>query len=289
MEKMNILLTADENYLYPIRVMLQSLFLNNPDDTFDVYLQHDNIPRRELERLEDFCAWHGSSFHPVAVPGEVFDGAPTRGYLTKAMYYRLLAHQALPADLERILYLDPDTLILNPIRELYETGLDGCLYAGCIHTGLTNLSGQVNKARLNTYEAEGYYNSGVLVMNLAAQRGQVREADILAYVDAHRYELILPDQDILNGLYGDKIKSLDDSLYNYDVHKYETYRMVSAGEKNIDWVMRNTVVIHFCGKDKPWLKPNRNRLGILHKHYSALMERTMRRMEPALTGQGIAI
>jgi len=131
----------------------------------------------------------------------------------------------------------------------------------------------VNKIRLNTYETDGYFNSGVLLMNLRAQRNEIREEDIFRYVSEHKLELILPDQDILNGLYGSRIMPLDDSLYNYDAHRYETYRMISSGEKDVDWVMRNTVILHFCGKNKPWIKPNRSRFGILHKHYAALADR----------------
>ena len=33
---MNILVTLDRNYLHPLRVMLGSLYLNNPGETFDV-------------------------------------------------------------------------------------------------------------------------------------------------------------------------------------------------------------------------------------------------------------
>jgi lipopolysaccharide biosynthesis glycosyltransferase len=59
------------------------------------------------------------------------------------MYYRLLAYKFLPPDLERILYLDPDILVINPIRELYETDIDGYLYAAAYHdmlpiSGITN-------------------------------------------------------------------------------------------------------------------------------------------------------
>jgi len=34
------------------------------------------------------------------------------------MYYRLLAFKFLPEELDRILYLDPDILVINPIDEL---------------------------------------------------------------------------------------------------------------------------------------------------------------------------
>lgn len=48
------------------------------------------------------------------------------------------------------------------------------------------MSDYVNKIRLSNYEAESYYNSGVLLMNLPQMREEMRPADIFAY--AREYE-----------------------------------------------------------------------------------------------------
>lgn len=54
---MNILLTLDENYLLPCKVMLDSLFASNPAETdVNVYLLHSAIPAEKLEELASFCA-----------------------------------------------------------------------------------------------------------------------------------------------------------------------------------------------------------------------------------------
>jgi len=275
MKPINILVTLDENYISPLQSMLKSLFLNNPGEEFHIYLIHDSLQGKQLDSLSNYCAYHGASLFPIVVNEELFADAPVFRHLKKAMYYRLLAFRLLPAELDKALYLDPDTLVINPIWGLYKTDLTGCLYGACIHTGISNITEKVNKIRLNTYETEGYFNSGVLLMNLSEQRKNISEEEIYAYINEHKLELILPDQDILNVLYGDKILPLDDSLYNYDAHRYETYRMVSSGEKDIDWIMRHTVILHFCGKNKPWIKPSRSRFGILYKHYAALSERTL--------------
>ena len=39
------------------------------------------------------------------------------------MYYRLLAPHLLPGQVDRVLYLDPDILVINPIRPLWDTDL----------------------------------------------------------------------------------------------------------------------------------------------------------------------
>ena len=62
---MNILVTLDRNYLHPLRVMLGSLYLNNPGEAFDVYLVGDGLTAEDLASLEALCAPHGA-LHPVA-------------------------------------------------------------------------------------------------------------------------------------------------------------------------------------------------------------------------------
>jgi UDP-glucose:(galactosyl)LPS alpha-1,2-glucosyltransferase len=264
---MNILVTLDRNYLHPLRIMLGSLFFNNPHETFAVYLVGDGLTAEDLAGLSSLCAPR-HTLHPIKVPETLFAGAPVVRYYSRAMYYRLLAAQLLPKDLCRVLYLDPDILVIGPVAPLYETELHGGLMAAASHTGLLSaLSGQVNRLRLDNYEAEAYFNSGVLVMDLAAMRQSVRPADIYAYAQEHEDLLILPDQDILNGLYGGEIFQVDDSLWNYDARKYERYWLTSQGEKDMDWVMTHTAILHFCGKNKPWNPGYMGYFSALYKHY----------------------
>ena len=270
---MNILVTLDRNYLPPLRVMLGSLLRNDPRETFDIYTIGDGLRPEDWAGLEALCAGRGR-IHPVEVPSDLFAGAPVARYWTRAMYYRLLAAELLPRSLDRVLYLDPDILVINPVRALYDTDLEGDLMAAATHTGLlAGITDPVNRLRLENYEAEAYYNSGVLLMDLTAMRREVRPADIFGYAREHADILLLPDQDVLNGLYGGQILGVDDSLWNYDARRFDRYLLVSQGEKDMDWVMDHTSLLHFCGKRKPWNRSYQGRFSALYKHYQRLVER----------------
>lgn len=272
---MNILLTLDRNYLLPLRVLLVSLFMNNPGEAFDIYVIQDGFTQADHESVASLCARFQASYHPLAANESWFCGAPTLRYYSRAMYYRLLAARILPESLDRILYLDPDMLVIGPVRPLYETDMDENLYAACIHRGLVDLSTPVNKIRLSTYETEGYFNSGMLLMNLTRIRKHVLPQVIFDYVRENRALLVLPDQDVLNGLYGQHILALDEQLYNYDVRKYREYRLLSSGEHDAAWVMENTVILHFCGKRKPWKCRAGSRFFMLYRHYMQLVSRIL--------------
>ena len=270
---MNILVTLDRNYLMPFEVMLCSLLINHPGETMDVYLISQDVTQADLCAAQHLCARFGARLHLIGVGEDCFCGAPTLRYYSRAMYYRLLAAQLLPKELDRILYLDPDILVIGSLRALYDMPMGDHLYAAAMHAGLINLSGPVNHIRLQNYDSKGYYNSGVLLMNLEAARREVRTEDILAYVEENRSILILPDQDVLNGLYGARILPIDECLYNYDARKYREYLLASQGQKDMRWVAAHTAVVHFCGKKKPWNSRYRGRFALLYRHYMQLTRR----------------
>lgn len=271
MDRIQLLCALDANYLPQLRVLLTSIRLNNPGETFGLYLMHSGLPERELEGLERWCGEAGWEFHSVSVDAALFDGAPVTAQYPREMYYRLLAGQMLPESLSRVLYLDPDILVINPLRELWETDMQGNMFAAAAHTGKTELANNVNRIRLGT--DHDYYNSGVLLIDLERCRSEVSPDELFAFVREHRRELVMPDQDLLNAVYGDSILPLDDALWNYDARNFNNYVLRSTGGQDMSWVMENTAILHFCGKAKPW-KPNYiYRFGVLYRHYERLAER----------------
>ncbi|NLW09374.1 MAG: glycosyltransferase family 8 protein [Firmicutes bacterium] len=265
---MNILVTLNSNYIKPLKVMLWSLFFNNRGRDFHVYLIHSSLTPQELEDLREYINSSGHEFSVIKIPAKYFADAPVVKHYSQEMYYRLLAHRFLPEDLDRILYLDPDILVINPINELYETEMKGYLYAASYHKRA--LVKGINMIRLKAYEMQEYFNSGVLLMNLPLHREKIREEEIFAYLEKNRNRLILPDQDLLNALYSKEIKKVDEVLYNYDTRFYYYYRIQSNGRVNMDYIMDNTVILHFCGKKKPWQEQYTGEFHSLYKHYERL-------------------
>jgi len=107
-------------------------------------------------------------------------------------------------------------------------------------------------------------------MNLQLQREKVKEQQIYEFVEENKKRLILPDQDILNGLYSKEIKNVDEILYNFDARFYHYYRLENKNKVDMDYIIRNTSIIHFCGKKKPWHKNYAGPFHSLYKHYEKL-------------------
>lgn len=262
---LNILVTLNSNYIKPLKVMLYSLFTNNKGEEFSIYLMHSSLTKDELDDLNRYMDSHRQKLIVININDYHFKNAPVLFHYTKEMYYRLLAHKFLPQSLDKILYLDPDILVINQVGELYNTDIGGYLYAAAYHD-LIAIKG-INRLRLIPYDIDAYYNSGVLLMNLELHRQQVDEQSIYDFVENNRSKLIMPDQDIINAMYAKKIKSLDEKLYNYDVRYYNYNKIKTDGMYDMEHIMMNTVILHFCGKKKPWRKGYNGRFHSLYKHY----------------------
>lgn len=271
---MNLLLTLDENYLLPCKVMLYSFFANNSgENDVTIYLLHSNISTEKLDELSNYCSTFGAVLKPISVDASLFENAPTNKRYPKEMYYRLLSPLILPQELDRVLYLDPDILIINSLRPLWEMNLYGKTFAAASHTGLTEMANGINQMRLDT--SHEYFNSGVMLIDLNDARKTVILEDVFRCVREHEKELILPDQDVFNILYGKQTMPVDDVIWNYHVRNYPKYLVRSTGKHDLNWVMQNTAVLHFCGKNKPWREEYKNPFGILYLHY---MNLTMRKL-----------
>ena len=271
MDTIALLTTLDEHYLPPLQVLLTSLAVNDPGETFALYLLNSDIPEASLLGVRRQCEAQGYPFFPIQVDDSLFHDAPVTPQYPKEMYYRLLAPHLLPGHVGKVLYLDPDILVINPLRPLWETELEGSLFAAAAHTQKTELANSINKLRLGT--GQNYYNSGVLLMDLDAGRREIEPREVFRYVERHRKELLLPDQDVLNALYGGRILPLEDVLWNYDARNYSSYLLRSGGVCDLPWVMEHTAILHFCGKAKPWKPKYMHRFGILYQHYAQLTRR----------------
>lgn len=177
-----------------------------------------------------------------------------------------------------MLYLDPDILVINPLTPLWETELQGNLFAAASHTTVNDLVNGINQIRLKT--DQDYYNTGVLLMDLDRGRTDIHPQEIFQHVQEHGSELLLPDQDVFNTLYGAKTLWIDDALWNYDARYYPGYLLRSNGAYHMDWVMQNTAILHFCGKRKPWKKAYAGRFATLYKHYNVLAHRNAEATPP---------
>lgn len=271
----NILVTVDENYLPYLNTMLSTLVRFNPGCVFDVYLLHTSIGQSALEPTEKVLGNAGRLI-PIEVHDRRLEDAPTTSRYPKEIYYRIFAARYLPDTLDRVLYLDPDLVVNGSITPLYQMDLENYYFAAASHTGA--FLQKMNILRLDMEEDSPYINSGVMLMNLSLLRKEQNFEDIFQFIEKRKSLLVLPDQDIISGLYGSRIYALDAFRYNMTERLYQ---MHAPFEKSLDlnWVRENSVIIHYCGRNKPWKE---NYIGQLNVFYKEAREALMINSQHAL-------
>ena len=268
---LEIVVTCDEGYLGPLRTMLLSLRANNRAENIRVWILHRGIPQVVLESLAVFCGRIKIELAPRMVDQALFAHARSSERYPQEMYYRMVAPHVIDADIDRALYLDPDILIINPLTPLFDIVLGDCVFAAASHTDAVHAATALNNVRLNTNEV--YFNTGVILMDIRRAKALIDPDEIFAFAREHERKLLFPDQDIFNALYGERTLPVPDQVWNYDARKYPDNIIRTGGEATLDWVMNNTAILHFCGRDKPWAPKHRGQFAALYKHYATLARR----------------
>ena len=266
----NILVTLDENYIPYLNVMLSTLIRSNPGCVFHVYLLHSSISKQALKATEKMLFKAGGCLIPIKADYLALDEAPTTSRYPQEIYYRIFAARYLPETLDRVLYLDPDLVLNGSILPLYQTSMEEYYYAAASHIDGLGLLHKFNELRLDMDDNSPYINSGVLLMNLSLLRKEQDYADVFHFIEKRKSHLVFPDQDIISSLYGSKIYTLDPFRYNMTEW---LYRVHSPFEKSLDlnWVRKHSIIIHYCGRNKPWKENYIGDLDVFYKEAVAKM------------------
>ena len=277
---MNILYTTDDTFIPQTAASCASVLENNTgsrDICFYIMALHVSAENREA--LTRFVNSRSSSMRKRSV--RFIDLADMESYFdfpfeitgwNPIVLARLLAGQLLPPQIDRILYLDADTIVRADLRPLYETDLMGCPLGACIEP--TCDPGR--KAALGLRHMP-YYNAGVLLIDLKAWRAQKAGEQVITFYREMGGKLFANDQDAINGALRGKIRTLSPTwnyhntydLYRYRLlRKYCDYPVPSRAEIRI--IRRDPAIIHFLGEDRPWRAGCTHRFRGEYRHYLSL-------------------
>ena len=163
------------------------------------YLHAPGLRRASRRRLQRVAEDSGGEIVFWPVEDTQVAGLRVHDYFTSAMWYRILLPELLP-DVERVLYLDVDTLALDSIAPLWEVDLGGAL-VGAVTNVFEPGRWDAHTAALGVEQAD-YFNSGVLLLHLAEMRRSDTVAELRRVAAERAGQLLWPDQDVLNLVLG---------------------------------------------------------------------------------------
>lgn len=271
---MNILLTINKKYVKFVNILLNSIQLSNKDTKFDVYILHRELDIEDKNIIESGLDLNKFNIKMIKIDEEEVKNFPQyQKRYPKEIYFRLFATKYLPENINKILYLDSDTLVINKLDELYNMDFEGNFYIATTH--VKKILRKINEVRLRIDDDVPYINTGVLLINLKELRKIDVQKEVCEFVENNSKKLMLPDQDIITALYGNKIKIVDALRYNLGDRDLNLYNLNHIKDPiGLKWVKENTVIIHYYGRNKPWNKNYRGKLGVFYYRLERILRGT---------------
>ena len=155
----------DEGYLLPLRVMLVSLKAHlNPSYRPVLFLLNTSLGADQLKTIAALVETQSI----VPSPAATFMLPRSPRFIAETAFPLLLS-DLLPESLERVLFLDPDVLVLDDIASIWETDISNNSVAAVADQAIPLCSsprGVKDRRSLGIPDSAPYFNAGVMLINL---------------------------------------------------------------------------------------------------------------------------
>lgn len=249
MSEINVLYCFDTKFWHMAAVSMQSMLASAARDTRITFYCMVAPHTRGKHKLEKVIKNHpcgaGLVWREIKPSENPFQSYEYSRW-SPVIFYRCFAHRVFP-DIDRLLYLDSDTLICRDLTELFNTDLGDCALGAVRDLAPTNdkyhIQGRYVKDFSEKYLNNGeYYNSGVLLMDLK----KMEECEKLLLTST--VPLFYPDQDLINAALQEKIKSLP---LKYNLAPGLRVPKIFPEEQAKEALLGGHVIVH-CYSVKPY-------------------------------------
>lgn len=259
---------SDEAFSRPLAVALYSTFKHlRPGQKVTLYLIDGGLSSKSRSRLQRVVSRMSpaTAIHFIAPEPHQMHYLQGARHISVATYLRLFIPELLPAEIDRVLYLDCDILVQSDVSELYHGGTAGCAVAAtrdyAVATVSHPFSGVKDWQKLGIAPDSPSFNAGILLLDLRVWREQQIAAKVVEYAVQHAGTLGNCDQDALNAILAFNWHRVDErwnvqyalfyvqELPLHDAATAEFYALLGRERPRL-W--REAKIFHFTGTPKPW-------------------------------------
>lgn len=267
-KNMNVMYAADENYAEIMAVSIKSMMLTNKWEKIHFYLVEDGISDENRKKLTEMITGDGNEVSFIAKPD-------IRGILgvelktlrwSDSAYSRLFLKELFGREtkIEKILYMDCDTLIVDSLEELWNTDVSDALGAACLEC-MSNM----HKKIIGAMPKDNYINTGMLLLNVKrwiAEDIQKTEAD---FIRKYHGKTEYVDQGVINGTVSNRFILVNPRYnmtalgYDFTYEEMQIYRKPSFGYSREEWntAVEAPAVVHFTTSFlsvRPWYEGSKH-------------------------------
>jgi lipopolysaccharide biosynthesis glycosyltransferase len=235
---------------------LTSIFQNNQKNVFHFHVIVKGISNEEKTRIKEFVQKHHGAIFFYSVSEALLKdfSVPKDPRYSTVIYYRFFFQKLVPAKVERLLFIDVDTLVIGKLKPLFDLNLGDKPVAAVIDIATES------RPDLNISD-KTYFNAGVMLINQPEwERQEISEKSIQFLKEFPDTRWL--DQDALNVALQNKWYRLPDR-YNIQFHHVPT----DLAKENYKSFLEDKVIIHYSLEHKPWNILGKNKLRYLYHDF----------------------
>ncbi|MBR5154551.1 MAG: glycosyltransferase family 8 protein [Alphaproteobacteria bacterium] len=252
----NITLITDSRYTVPTSIVMYSAIKNKcPNSIYNFYIITENTTPADNDFMMRLKNLAPESVNINLIPRQEPD-LPFEN-MQRFLQYKVGMHKIYLSEIlhnvDKVIYMDGDTIVLKDLQELFDIDVND-VYASVAKDGIYYRFPKEMK-ELGLDKRGFYFNSGVMLHNLANQRKDNIVNKLVEYVKTN--EDFYGDQDVLNVVLGDKLKLMSyrynciSTFFEADDLNFLSDYFGEALPKDTFYIYENSTIIHYAG-DKPW-------------------------------------
>jgi lipopolysaccharide biosynthesis glycosyltransferase len=246
----NILFCVDGRFWQHVGVAIASLLTHNPQNTFRIVIATaDEINEEMADQIKALARRFGNATVEVTQYRALDhrEALPTHSHLTFAAYLRLFMTEFLDPSIDKLIYLDSDVLVVSDISELWQMEL-GEAYVGAALEPYD----RAQRDPLGFGPKDPYFNSGVMLINLAKWRAENVIPRFFDFAGLNRDKLHSPDQDVINSVFRGHILNIGYEWNWQALFVRFLPSQLNMSDEQYARLKRSPRLVHYTSGYKPW-------------------------------------
>lgn len=256
MNHLKVAYSCNDGYVMQTEISLYSLLFNNSEfEEITIYLIGKDMSAQNIRSIKEICAAFHRNFKYINFDDIAYDlklsniGRHIETIYTKIFFSRI-------PNLDRILYLDSDTVIEGSLSKLWKQNLDG-YYMGMVET----YTGDKAKIKLGINECSSFFNDGVALCNVNYCRNNNLIENCLKLIERFNGDPPLLSEGVLNKICLGYIFPLSPK-YNMMSGLYQLIKLDSSyvasktkyGSVELEDNAKHPIIIHYLSGfyNRPW-------------------------------------
>lgn len=264
MKSYNIIYSADDTFAEILGISVYSLLLNNEDaNAINVVILDLNISKKNKDMINytfDMFKRTRPRFEKALNIEKILNINVQTDRGSISQFSRLFISNIFTDDIEKVLYLDCDTIINSSIEKLWDTDLTNYTI-GAVKDAFS----KYYRENIGLNSNDVMFNSGVMLINLKRWKKQQIESQLKKFILGKNGKVPQGDQGALNGILSGDTLSLDlkynlvSIIYTMTYDEMFQYRkpVNFYNKKEIETAKSDPVIIHYTSgfnTKRPWMK-----------------------------------